>query len=173
MKQVVQGNATDVCANDPFETSLIGQNNAGNHAPWSFDFTSAFVYFMRVTSHCGNYQAKSLSLYQCMACILQKWKIMFFFVLARQRLTFKEVIRELFMDRDSQEEPDESGDDSDSFVPETVPEEEKRVSDGGERRWQTFRVHIYSCFPLIPPTLSPQHPKLTWAGESTPSLFTW
>ena len=58
-----------------------------------------------------------------------------FFALDRQRLTVKEMIRELFMNRNSEEEPDESDDDSDSsFVPETVPEEEKRVSDGGERR---------------------------------------
>ena len=34
-------------------------------------------------------------------------------------------------------------------------------------------VRISTNFFLIPPTLCPQHPKLTWAGESTPSLFTW
>ena len=36
----------------------------------------------------------------------------------RQRLTVKEVIRELFMDRDNEEVPDKHDDDSDSsFVP--------------------------------------------------------
>ena len=59
------------------------------------------------------------------------------------------------MDRDPEEEPDENDDDSDSsFVPETAPEEENSDSDGGDAD-------------------GPEHPKLTWAGESTPSLFTW
>ena len=50
----------------------------------------------------------------------------------RRRLTVKEVTRELFMDRDSEEEPDRSDNDSgSSFVPETVPEEENSDSDGG------------------------------------------
>ena len=44
-----------------------------------------------------------------------------FLVMARE---VKEVITELFMDRDSEEEPDENDNDFDSsFVPETVPEE--------------------------------------------------
>ena len=74
---------------------------------------------------------------------------MFFFVLARQRLTFKEVIRELFMDRDSQEEPDESGDDSDSFVPETVPEEENSDSDGcdADRPSCSYLLNVFLYHP--------------------------
>ena len=69
------------------------------------------------------------------------------------------------MDRDSEEEPDERDDDSDSsFVAETAPEEENSDSDGGN-------ADRPSCLYLLA-TLSPQHPKLTWAGKSTP-LFTW
>ena len=55
----------------------------------------------RVTSHYGNYQGKSLPLYRRTACVLQRWNIMLFFMMDHQRLTVKEVIRELFMDRDS------------------------------------------------------------------------
>ena len=44
-----------------------------------------------------------------------------FLMMARE---VKEVITELFMDRDSEEEPDENDNDFDSsFVPETAPEE--------------------------------------------------
>ena len=63
-----------------------------------------------------------------------------------QRLT----VTELFMDRDSEEEPDESDDDSDSsFVPETVPEEEKSDSDGGDadRPSCLYLLSVFLCHP--------------------------
>ena len=61
------------------------------------------------------------------------WGWLFWGVMDRRRLTVKEVIRELFKDRDSEEEPDGSDNDSESsFVPETVPEEENSDSDGGD-----------------------------------------
>ena len=50
-------------------------------------------------------------------------------VMDHQRLTVKEVTRELFMDRDSKEEPDRSDNDSGSSF---VPKEENSDSDGGD-----------------------------------------
>ena len=77
----------------------------------------------RVTSHYGNYQGKSLTILMYSMHFAEVKNCGDFFVMDRQRLTIKEVIRELFMDRNSEEEHDENDDESDSsFVPETVPE---------------------------------------------------
>ena len=50
-----------------------------------------------------------------------------------------------------------------------LPEQENSDSDGGNADRPLCLLFVF----LIPPTLSPQYPKLTWAGESTRSLFTW
>ena len=60
----------------------------------------------------------------------------------------KEVIREVFMDRDSEEEPDESDDDSDRrFVPETVPKEENNDTDGGDADRPCSYLLIFFLYP--------------------------
>ena len=80
----------------------------------------------------------------------------FLCVMDHQRLTVKEVIRELFMDRDSEEEPDRSDNDSgSSFVPETVPEEENSDSNGDDVDRPLCMCRKGVAPDLFTPTVSP------------------
>ena len=116
---------------------------------------------MRVASHYGNYQAKSLSLHQCTACILQKWKIFFcVWQIIKDSLSenclWTEIAKRSLMKV--------------TMIQTVVFARRRKLWFWWQWCWQTFMSVSTKCF-LIPPTVSPQHLKLTWAGESTLPIY--